>query len=49
MTPSDEHLVLVDLDDGAGDEVPLVEGFDGGVNGRHELGMRDADVVGGDG
>ena len=45
----DEHLVLVDLDDGAGDEIPFVEGLDGGVDGRHELGMRDADVVGGDG
>ena len=45
----DEHLVLVDLDDGAGDEVPLVEGLDGRVDGSHELGMRDADVVGGDG
>src|SRR5712692_7118121 len=45
----DQDLVLVDLDDGAGDEVPLVERLDGGVDGRHELGMRDADVVVGDG
>ena len=43
----EENLVTIDLDDGAFDDVAIVEVLDGGINGSEEI-LSRADVVDGD-
>ena len=44
VTDVEEDFVPIDLDDGAGDDVPVVERNDGGVNGREEV-VAGANVI----